>query len=243
MKKIYKELFFVPQEGKISEKAFLVRISMSVAVILLSLAAMSFTAYAYFSHTATAQIAMIQSASWNIEVVSPEGVTQAEGCYIIEKESTPKTYEFIIRKSEKEATATIGYARIDVKTDVDNFSNTQTFYTQCLGKVLVEGQMSYVSERVVKVTVPAGNKMIMQFVGEWGTCSKTPIIDENEGISPVFAVIKEEPKQPEQSEQPTSGSQQETQTEKEEQPTEQTQDTVGEELDEGLELENKQDKE
>lgn len=183
MKKIYKELFFVPQEGKISEKAFLVRISMSVAVILLSLAAMSFTAYAYFSHTATAQIVMIQSASWNIEVVSPEGVTQADGCYIIEnKENTSKTYEFVIRKNETEATATIGYARIDVKTDVDNFSNTQTFYTQCLGEVLIEGQMTYVTERVVKVTVPAGNKMIMQFVGEWGTCSKTPIIDENDCI-------------------------------------------------------------
>ena len=228
MKKIYKDLFFISKDEKIRERVFIVRMAMSVTVILLSLAAMSFTAYAYFTHTTIVHIAPIQSANWEITINVPEGVTQVEGCYVIENtDSQAKVYEFKVVKDTQTATASVGYVRVDMKTDVDNFTATQTFYSQCIGEILVDGEMINVSERVIKVTVPANKKVIMQFIGEWGTYAGTPIIDESVGIYPVFANVTEEVNEEQQStQQPSEIKPSEEQADEVQQSIEQPQEPV-----------------
>lgn len=224
MKKIYKELFFIPKDGKIRERVFIVRMALSVTVILLSLAAMSFTAYAYFTHTTTVSVATIQSANWDITVTAPEGVTQENGYYVLDntESSDIKEYLFTVKDTET-ATATVGYVRVDIKTDVDNFASTQTFYSQCIGEILVDGEMKTVTERTIKVTVPANKKVILQFVGEWGTYAGTPIIDESVGIQPVFGSVAEETQQ--SAPQPSETQQSAPQAEEVQQDVEQPQDT------------------
>lgn len=247
MKKIYKELIFIPEDGKIREKVFFVRMGVLVSSILLSLVAMSFTAYAYFTHTITANFGVIKSANWEITVTvtTPEGVTpQAGGGYVIENtDSQAKVYEFKVVKDTQTATASVGYVRVDMKTDVDNFTATQTFYSQCIGEILVDGEMINVLERVIKVTVPANKKVIMQFVGEWGTYAGTPIIDESVGIHPAFANVTEEVNKNQQSTQQlseikSSESKAEEVQQNIEQPQEPVQDVANENNNEESELQD-----
>ena len=53
MRKIYEEFFHVPKHGKIRENVILSRITLAVFIIVACLAAMSISAYAYFSHNVT----------------------------------------------------------------------------------------------------------------------------------------------------------------------------------------------
>lgn len=196
MKKLYNEFFYVPQrgKGKVCEKVMVSRITFSVVLILVCMAAMSFTAYAYFSHTLTANVAVIQSATWEIKATPEADVVLDGEFYQLDNHNgaEDRTFEFNIKEDSETATATVGYVRIDIKTDVDGL---QTYYSQPIGDFLEDGKLITDSERSVKIIVPAGKTAYVKFTGEWGTCAKEPIIEESAGIEPRFSAAASVPAQ------------------------------------------------
>lgn len=68
MKKLLKELFYVPKYGKVREKVMIVQVAMSVSIIVMCLAAMSLSAYAFFSYNVTSASNTIQAANFEATV-------------------------------------------------------------------------------------------------------------------------------------------------------------------------------
>ena len=66
MKMLYNEYFHVPENGTVREKVLITRVALTVVVILLCLAAMSFTAYAHFSGSVSSAQNVIRSAHFDI---------------------------------------------------------------------------------------------------------------------------------------------------------------------------------
>lgn len=188
MKKIWEEWFQTVHNGKVRERSMLVRITMSAVMIVMCMAAMSITAYAYFSTSITANISPVQSAVWRIAVeAEPDVVLDGEFYALDNREGTePRVYQLTLSKAA-DATASHGYVKIDIKTDVDDYGALQTYYSQPMGKFLLNGSMTEDLDRDVAVTVPAGKLAYVKFTAEWGTCAKEPVIEESQGIVPMFA--------------------------------------------------------
>ena len=68
MRKLYREYFEVSPTEKISDKVMLTRVVFTALTMLICLAAMSFSAYAYFSATVSSSSSTITSASFDIQV-------------------------------------------------------------------------------------------------------------------------------------------------------------------------------
>ena len=71
MRKLYDEFFYVPKQGNVREKVLVARVAVSVALILLCMAIMNFTAYAYFSCNVSSGLNTIQSAKYNLDITPP----------------------------------------------------------------------------------------------------------------------------------------------------------------------------
>lgn len=67
-RKLYKEFFYVPKYGKVREKVMIVQVAMSVSIIVMCLAAMSLSAYAFFSYNVTSASNTIQAANFEATV-------------------------------------------------------------------------------------------------------------------------------------------------------------------------------
>lgn len=74
--KFYCEFFYVPKYGKIREKVMLTRAVSTVAVIAICLAAMGFSAYAYFTCNVTSNVGVLQAASFTAQVAVSDGSGQ-----------------------------------------------------------------------------------------------------------------------------------------------------------------------
>lgn len=74
MKKLLRELFYVPKYGKVTEKALFGRLSVYITVIVLCMAGMAFTAYAYFSASVLSGNNSIQAAHFDVEISISEAV-------------------------------------------------------------------------------------------------------------------------------------------------------------------------
>ena len=77
MRKLYNEFFYIPKHGKIRDKVMLTRIAMTITIVIMCLAAMSITAYAYFSHNVTSGSNTIKAASFYTDVTVQ--ITDADG--------------------------------------------------------------------------------------------------------------------------------------------------------------------
>ena len=77
MRKLYNEFFYIPKYGKIREKVMLARVAMTVVIMVVCLATMSITAYAYFSHNVTSGSNTIKAASFYTDVTVQ--ITDADG--------------------------------------------------------------------------------------------------------------------------------------------------------------------
>ena len=213
MKKIYDEYLYVPEEGKVHEKTFLARITLSIVIMVLCLGAMGFTAYAFFTCNITSGTTTIQSARYDLDMevtdVTPveqseavvtaaetEPVTIApneEGYFVFENKSTTeneevkdKTYEFVLKKPN-EATASVGYGKFEIITDVNEADGSrQLYYTTPIGKYLENGQTVEKKEFKLKISVPANKTVKVRVIAEWGTCARGPAMIENTTIVPDF---------------------------------------------------------
>lgn len=182
-RKLYKDFLYIPKhdKGRVREKVMLTRVALSVMVILLCMAAMSITAYAFFTHTTYSGVKPLQVASWSITVSCAEDVPPTEGSYRLDNTAgdAPRVYTFTVAK-DAAATATVGYVKIVTTVD----GSEQTYYTQPLGSFLLEGTMTEDPDRQVCIRVPAGKAVTVRFVGEWGSCSKEPVLEESDVIEP-----------------------------------------------------------
>lgn len=212
LKKLYREFFYVPKYGKVREKVLMSRIAMSVTVMVLCLAAMSFSAYAYFTHSATSFFQTIQTAAYDLDVTAPEGVQAVDDdCFILDNSqgNEAKIFAFEISKAE-DATASVGYCTVKIATDVNDIADKadrQVYYTQPIGTYLERDAAGNVTgsepvtrnTRVVNITVERGKTAKVWFLAEWGTCTMTPIVEDKDGIVPEYGALREvESLQPEE---------------------------------------------
>lgn len=68
MIKWLKSRFSVPEDGTVSEKVFLSRITLNITVIIICMIAMALTAFAYFSVDISSQNNKIQAAHFDVEI-------------------------------------------------------------------------------------------------------------------------------------------------------------------------------
>ena len=89
MRELYNEFFYIPKHGKIREKVMLTRIVSTIAIVIMCLAAMSITAYAYFSYNITSGSNTIKAASFYTDVTVQ--ITDADGNAVENSKITPIT--------------------------------------------------------------------------------------------------------------------------------------------------------
>ena len=140
MRKLFNEFFYIPQHGKVREKVMLIRLASLITIIILCLAAMSITAYAYFSYNVTSGSNIIRSATFKTEVqvqitdsngkavdtVKP--ITSDYKSFEIEGLTVGETYTISVAPIKDEKAAKTGF----VIVTADNCPDT--YYTQQLGK-------------------------------------------------------------------------------------------------------------
>lgn len=165
MRRIYFEFFHVSNHGKVSEKALLTRIAVSIAIIIACMAAMSFAAYAYFSYGLYSDQSTLVAANYELSVkVNDEAVSSIK--------NITETTEFTITPTD-ETKATVGYCKINVvTTDSGNNVKNYTFYTAPIWRE-ADAENNRLSSRTVKIEIPDGNtvKVDVSFTAEWGTYS------------------------------------------------------------------------
>lgn len=176
MKELYNKYFRIPKHGKLSEKVFLARITLSITLIVVCLAAMSYSAYAYFSCTVTSGVNIIRSAVYKLDIIPEIAELQpVGGIYILDNTAGTDTaeYKFKIVKS-KEATADVGYCEIEIQTDDGRH---QTLYTEPIGTFKAGGEKHTDEEFTLILKVDKGVKAMVSFTAQWGSCAGVLIPD------------------------------------------------------------------
>lgn len=181
-----RDFFYVPKHGKISERVVLARLAVSIGCILFYLAAMSITAYAFFSHSASTAVMTMRSACYDLTVTPPHGVVASEEQVYTLQNATAEdvTYTFRLERLSGDNRATVGFCTVEVCTDTAD-APVQRFYTQPIGTYLVD-EVSHTQEsRRVIISVPAGRTAYVAFTAELGTCTHEAMSGER--IEPVYA--------------------------------------------------------
>lgn len=207
MKKIYEEFLKIPKSEKICEKVLMTRISLSIAIMVFCLGAMGITAYAYFSCNITSAVTTIQSARYALDVevtesnvsenAQPVVITQnEEGYYVFENKATTensdvtdKTYEFVLKIAE-DCTASVGFGKFEVLTDVNEDGSRQLYYTTPIGTYVEEGKTVENKEYKLQFLVPANKTVKVKVIAEWGTCARGPAMAEETTLVPDFVDSK-----------------------------------------------------
>ena len=174
MRKLFNEFFYIPKHGKVREKVMLTRLASMIAIVVLCLAAMTITAYAYFSYNVTSGSNIIRSATFKTEVqvqitdsngkavdtVNP--ITSDYKSFKIEGLTVGETYTISVAPIKDEKAAKTGF----VIVTADNCPDT--YYTQQLGKdEKVEGGET--SNLSFKITITDSTTVYLR--AHWGTSS------------------------------------------------------------------------
>ena len=92
MRKLFNEFFYISKHGKVREKVMLTRLIMTITIVIMCLAAMSITAYAYFSYNVTSGFNTIKSANFETQVEVQ--ITDANGVAVENSQITPITSDY-----------------------------------------------------------------------------------------------------------------------------------------------------
>lgn len=163
MRKLYNEYFHISENGILREKVFFARIAVSVACIVLCMAALGFNAYAFFTSEVTSSMNVIKSANYDLDIV----VTKDDGSGTIIQPTVPVVAEgenisvipgattytlgqgkYILSFTKVEGGATTGYAKILVGKDV------KPFFTKQIGGV-VDDNKKEITSRTVSISLEA----------------------------------------------------------------------------------------
>lgn len=168
MKKLFKEFFYVPKYGKVREKVMLMHVAMSVAIIVMCLAAMSITAYAYFSHNVTSASNTIQAANFEaqITVTSTEqngwtvNPSSTEGKKTVFTFADTGTYTVELEKGDN-STAKTGFCII--------YIGDKTYHTQQIGiDIYANNEQRDLVSFALTVNEP---NTVVTIESHWGTSS------------------------------------------------------------------------
>ena len=176
MKNLYREFFYVGKDEKIRDKVMTTRVVVTALFMLMCLAAMSITAYAFFSHNASSGFSTIQSANFDsdISVVKITAVSTASENANADSDTVPVV---VTAKRTYTAALTPGVA---YNVTIDRKGNATTgfcviatdgcaieYHTQQLG---VNGD-TYTRSITFTLTVQADGteKVAVNFVPSWGT--------------------------------------------------------------------------
>jgi len=175
VRKLYNEFFYIPKHGKVREKVMLTRVAMTVVIMVMCLAAMSITAYAYFSYNITSGSNIIKSASFYTDVTVQ--ITDADGKAVDNSQITPITSDhkkFRIEGLEVGKYYTVTITHTEQSTAQTGFvvvtadKCTETYHTQQLAKdVNAEGGQTPSISFKLMIT-DATN---VHLLAHWGTSS------------------------------------------------------------------------
>lgn len=168
MKELFNEYFFVDDNGKVKEKVMLTRITVSIVLIIACLAAMTVSAYAFFTSNVTSTDNVIKLGNFEADVkiayTDGEGKTALVDTVESEKRSRNAflyadiDYTVTISANE-EATAQTGFCVITANC------NKNIYHTQQIG---VDGDKT--TESIV-FTLRLSKDSIVNFYSHWGTSS------------------------------------------------------------------------
>lgn len=164
MRKLLKELFYIPKYGKMSEKVFLSNIAISIVGIVLCLSTMALTAYAYYSwslitptqiiqagyYECTVEIEKISEVTDNSDLATDDETIILEGTDIVLEAGT---YRITITKAENSTTST-GFCVMSVAGE--------DYYTVQIDK----------TEEPVSFVLRINAELTVSFTPCWGTSSK-----------------------------------------------------------------------
>ena len=166
MRNLYKEYFCVPENGKIRDQVMVTRVAITVISIVICLAAMGFTAYAYFSHDVASDFNVIKAANFetNVQIqitdANGEAVKVITGNYKSHLANLKGgTKYYITLKPTERSTAKTGF----VIVTADGCSNR--YHTQQLG---LDGNTTTSEISFYLIT---GADTAVTFQAHWGTSS------------------------------------------------------------------------
>ncbi len=182
MRKLYNEFFYIPKYGKVREKAMLTRLTMTIAVVIMCLAVMGITAYAYFSHNITSSFNMIKAANFDLTV--SVAVTNNETTDTVTATTdntytlTSGTYTVSLKKT---GTAKTGFCIVEITVG----EAKTTLHTQQLGKdgEVERGELTF-TLNVSGLSEPA----TVSFVPHWGTSVYYRGDENSRYIEDAFAI-------------------------------------------------------
>ena len=181
MRKFYRDFFYIPKYGKVQEKVMLTRVTMTVAIVIMCLAAMGFTAYAYFSCDVTSGFNTIQAANFAtkiVQITDENGqtveVTKTNNAYTAELKANEE-YSIVLEHADS-STAKTGFVVITA----DNCSNKH--HTQQIGR-----DSTGKSETLTFQLVLSADTTVT-FRSHWGTSSMYPEFVETGKRSNLYIV-------------------------------------------------------
>ncbi len=188
MKRIYEEYLYVPEDGKIKEKVFIMRVAVAIVCMVCCLSAMGFSAYAFFSSSITSGSNTIMAATYNAEIIVAENKQDGKGETLEEIEPSTQAGDMVHtfqldsqENSAKEYTVGItatgnaknGYCKIEI-LGADN-EVSDWYYTISIGQ-----------EMTLSFTIKCYESAKVRITANWGSCSETDsakIIEQNEKIT------------------------------------------------------------
>ena len=166
MRKLYREFFYIPKHGKIREKVMLMRVFTTVAVIVFCLAAMGFSAYAYFSCNVASANNVIKAATFetnvNIQIMDENGeavevITSNYKSHVTSLKANTKY--FVTLKPTEKSTAKTGFVIVTIK------GSDNRYHTQQLGQ---DGENTTES---ISFYLVLSAEAEVTFLAHWGTSS------------------------------------------------------------------------
>lgn len=189
MRKLYQEFFQVPENGKISEKVMLARVTLSVVVVIMCLAMMSLTAYAYFSHNVASNSNTIQMANFSAKITIYEApsngtqTTQNEETQLAQTEATqqPQVKEIPVERKGRYQIATLPKGTYNIELTKGSSTAKTGFCVLTVGST--ERYVEYYTAQIgadavlaitdakVTFTLTVPEEMELRVLSHWGTSS------------------------------------------------------------------------
>ena len=167
MRKLFNEFFYIPQHGKVREKVMLIRLASLITIVILCLAAMSITAYAYFSYNITSGSNIIKSVSFytdvTVQIAAEDGTavdtittnTSDHKSHSAEL-SANKTYTITLKHNDR-STAQTGFVIVTAE------GCETKYHTQQLGR---DGDGNTYT---ITFKLTPGANTVVTFRSHWGT--------------------------------------------------------------------------
>lgn len=212
MKRLYEEYLHVPEEGKIREKVFVMRIAVAIVCVVCCLSAMGFSAYAFFASSITSGSNTIVAATYGVEVeIVPNG-----GTALVAKEDNPLIYENVgagtyAMSLKATGSATTGYCKIEIVGS----EKTVTLFTQQLPPEMgMSFELAINGEADINVIPQWGTYSNSDVVVSDGSTQEVQLVEAGKNVTtPSTPGVSQIPNA---NEEITAGSQPENQTNKEE---------------------------